>query len=100
MSIAIIVEVDADLEDLVPAFMQRRHQEVGTLRAALVANDFDAIRITGHSLKGTGGGYGFHQLSTIGGAIETAALAADTSAIASSIEEMEDFLARVKIVYE
>jgi HPt (histidine-containing phosphotransfer) domain-containing protein len=94
---AIVVLVDADLEDLLPGFMQRRHADVESLRAALSSGDLERVRVTGHSLKGTAGGYGFAGLSEIGARIESAAREGDTPAIAEQIAHMADYLARVEI---
>ena len=94
---SIVVTVDADLEDLIPGFMERRHGDVQKLRAALSAGDLKSARIIGHSLKGTAGGYGFSGLSAIGAAIETAARDEDAAAIVKQVDEMEHYLSRVDI---
>ena len=94
-----VVLVDADLEDLIPTFMQRRKDDVIALRERLAESEFDTIRVMGHTLKGTAGGYGFQQLSAIGEAIEKAALREDGAAVASCADEMEAFLARVQVEF-
>ena len=93
----IIVLVDSDLEDLIPGFLGRRTEDVGKLRNAAGREDFDAARVIGHSLKGTGGGYGFHGLTEIGARIEDAAKAADGTALDGQIAALEDYLARVQV---
>jgi len=96
----IAVKVDRDLADLIPGFMQRRRDDVAKLREARAREDLEAIRITGHSMKGTGGGYGFHGLSEIGAAIESAAKARDLAAIDEQVEHLVDYLARVDVEFE
>jgi len=62
----IVVQIDGDLEPLIPGFLERREEEIANLGEALAAGDYEQIRFAGHSLKGTGGAYGFHDLSAMG----------------------------------
>ncbi|TDJ68612.1 MAG: Hpt domain-containing protein, partial [Proteobacteria bacterium] len=55
----IIVNIDPDLEDLIPGFLNNRAHDVRAINDLLDAEDFGAIRLLGHSMKGAGGGYGF-----------------------------------------
>ena len=95
----ITVTVDADLADLIPGFLQNRARDLRQLSEGLSRGDFDAIRIIGHSMKGSGGGYGFDALTDLGAAIETAAKAADAAAIASLMGELDAYLQRVEVKY-
>lgn len=94
------VKVDKDLEDLIPGFMQRRRGDVASLKASLSAGELDKIRITGHSMKGTGGGYGFDDLSRIGAGLEKAALAEDAEKISALVDRLEQYLDNVVIEFE
>ena len=69
----IIARCSKDLEAIVPRYLARRREEIASLRARLDAGDYKALRIIGHSLKGSGGGYGMPALSDIGARIEKAA---------------------------
>lgn len=99
MTDKIRVEISKDLEVLIPRYMDRRHKEVETFRAQLAAGDFEALRIGGHSLKGSGGGYGFPPLTQIGAQIETAAKSKDNATIEAALIEYKDYIGRVEIVY-
>lgn len=88
-----------DLEPLIPRYLERRHKEIETFRAQLAAANFEALRIDGHSLKGSGGGYGFAELSRIGATIETAAKAANATVIEAALTEYADYLARVEVTF-
>ena len=99
MADKIRVEISKDLEVLIPRYLERRHKEVVSFRTQLGAGDFDALRIGGHSLKGSGGGYGFPLLTTIGSTIEIAAKAKDSAAIEAALVEYADYIARVEVVY-
>ncbi len=94
------VVVERDLESLIPGFLQRRRDDVDKLRSALEAQDFDAIRIIGHSMKGTGGGYGFDGLSGIGAAIETGAKSANMQIVGEEVTNLEHYLDCLQVEFE
>ncbi len=98
MSEKIIIKIDPDLEDLIPGFLANRGKDVTSIRALLKADDFDAIRILGHSMKGAGGGYGFDRITELGDTIETAAVAGDAATIAEANAALDDYLSRVEPV--
>ena len=97
---ALKVIVDKDLESLIPGFLDRRRGDVDKLRKALESEDLEALRITGHSMKGTGGGYGFDALSAIGAAVETAAKAGELQTIREQVEALVDYLDRLQVEFE
>ncbi|HEX9454062.1 MAG TPA: hypothetical protein VGA27_06875 [Candidatus Binatia bacterium] len=51
-------------------------------------------------MKGSGGGYGFDDISVIGAALEQAAKQQDETAIRSGMERLVFYLDKVKVVYE
>jgi HPt (histidine-containing phosphotransfer) domain-containing protein len=95
----ITVSIDRELADIVPIFLANRGKDVQTLRASLERQDFDTVRMLGHRMKGDGGGYGFHAISEIGGAMESAAGRHDRPAIERLTDQLADFLARVEVLY-
>lgn len=95
----ISISIDRDLADIIPIFLANRRKDLETLRTALTSRDFSTIRMLGHRMKGDGGGYGFDAITEIGGAMELAAGRHDHPAIERLIAHLEDFLARVTIVY-
>jgi len=84
----------------VPSYLANRLADVTALRARLDRDDLEPVRIAGHSMKGTGGGYGFDEITTIGAAIEQAARDGDRTALATQIDRLEDYLTRLEVVYE
>jgi len=99
MTEKIRVEVSKDLEPLIPRYLERRRSEITTFRTQLAAGDFEALRIGGHSLKGSGGGYGFAELTRIGAAIEAAAKTRDTGAIESLLAAYAGYIERVEVTF-
>ena len=95
----IAVKVDQELLDLIPEFLLERVSDLKKINEALGKNDLDIIRNIGHSMKGTGGGYGFHQITEIGAVIENAANAYNIEEISRQVLILEDYLNRVEVVY-
>lgn len=88
------------LKDLIPGFLDRRRQEIADLAAHLAAGDWERMRLAGHSLKGTAGGFGFPELSEIGRAIEDAAKDCDAARARATLERYGDYLRRVDVVFD
>lgn len=99
MTEKIIVQVSKDIEVLVPRYLERRRKEIDTFRTALAGQDFEALRVGGHSLKGSGGGYGFDTLTLIGGRIEKAAQQKDAATIDAALMEYADYMARLEVTF-
>jgi HPt (histidine-containing phosphotransfer) domain-containing protein len=93
------VTVDKDLEDLVPGFLANRERDIEKINSLLAKADFDGIRIVGHSMKGSGGGYGFAFITEIGARLEQAAMTANPDAIRKAVVELQQYLKQVEIVY-
>jgi len=96
----IIVHVDPDIEDLIPGYLANREKDVTAIHAALEKKDLDKIRILGHSMKGSGGGYGFDAITEIGMMIEKAAQEGRDQDIRLQTERLAEYLKRVEIVFD
>ena len=92
------VEIDPDLEDLVPTFLKNRRADVWAIRQALEHGDYRSIHRIGHNIKGDSGALGFEGLSVIGRAIESAALEEDEARIHAETERLANYLERVDVV--
>ena len=94
------IRVDPDLQDLIPDYLENRGKDLLVYQQALEKGNFDTIAILGHSMKGSGGGYGFNELTSIGRAIEKAANNKDKESVRQSIVDLMDYLKKLEIVYE
>ena len=83
---------------LIGKYLQNRRDDVGKLQRALSDSDFETIRLTGHNLYGSGSAYGLDEISWLGENIERAADAKDGLQIQSLIDEMTDYLERLRVV--
>lgn len=94
------VRVDPDIKDLIPDYLKNRRDDLLVYQKALETGDFDSIGVLGHSMKGSGGTYGFDELSNIGRAIEKAAQIRDKESAHQSIIALADFLKNLEVVYD
>ncbi|OGW17827.1 MAG: hypothetical protein A3K09_01245 [Nitrospinae bacterium RIFCSPLOWO2_12_FULL_47_7] len=95
----IVVRIDPDLEELIPQYLKNRQGDIQKMLSALEINDYSAIGVIGHTMKGSGGGYGFHPISRIGGEIELSADAKSADQIRELAEQLADYLNRIEIIY-
>ena len=72
--------------------MYIKHTSKELDKIKLDSDSLDAIRIFGHNIKGSGGMYGFDEVTNIGLQIENAAKESDLDSIKLSLSELGDFL--------
>jgi HPt (histidine-containing phosphotransfer) domain-containing protein len=96
----LIIHADPEIADLIPKFLDNRQKDIHMIESALEQNDFETIRLLGHSMKGAGGGYGFDGVTEIGKNLEEAAKEADSNRIRNGIHELAEYLRRVEVIYD
>ena len=96
----IIVYIDEELEDLIPGFLNNRRKDIDQIITALENEDFELIRMLGHSMKGAGGGYGFDAITDIGSSLETAAKEKNREKIQTHVNTLSYYLDHVEVSYE
>jgi HPt (histidine-containing phosphotransfer) domain-containing protein len=96
----IIINVDPEIADLIPGFLENRRNDIKAMDVALKQGDFETIRVLGHSMKGAGGSYGFDGVTDIGKSLEDAAKDNNTELIKRSVGELAAYLDRVEVIYE
>ena len=65
-------------------FLAHCGRDLARLRAALEGGDLDLARAIGHSLHGTGGSYGFEEITRLGREIEQGSMRGDAAVVNSS----------------
>lgn len=96
----IIIRADPDLKDLIPGYLENRRKDIQKITEAVARGDFETARILGHSMKGSGGGYGFDRVSEIGAEIEQKAKMCDGQGIAAAVAPLDTYLQQIEVVYE
>ncbi|RZV38070.1 MAG: Hpt domain-containing protein [Chromatiales bacterium] len=82
---------------LVGQYLENRESDIQKLREALRLHDFDAIRVTGHNLFGSGSAYGLDEVSRIGARLEQAASEQGSEEICRLVAELADYLRDVDV---
>jgi CheY-like chemotaxis protein len=93
----IVVHVESDILDLVPGYLDNRRADLVTLRQHLNRRAFDPLRVIAHGIAGSGGAYGFPDLTRIGRVMQAAAQAADIPKIQRLLDELEVYLESVEV---
>lgn len=95
----ILVEVDQELMPVVPEYLEKRLQDCAEIESLLATGGMEHIQTLGHRMKGSGGSFGFDEISDIGEALELAARVPDAEGIKSAVDRLEKYLARVSVAY-
>lgn len=96
----IIVRIDAELQDIVPQFLENRRADVAKLMNAAQAGALGEAHFIAHNLAGTGAGYGFEEISVIGRAMCDAIKTNRPDELPSLISRLQAYLDAVEVVYE
>ncbi len=96
----ILVRVEAYLEAILPNFLIRRRGDIEVMREARERGDYEALRVFGHRMKGTGGAYGLDAITDLGESLEQAAREENGAALQGILNYLEDYLNRVEVVYQ
>lgn len=94
-----VAHVDESLRELVPRYLERRAADVAALREAAHGGAFPDAHVIGHRMKGSGGGYGFDEITRIGERVETAATMLDAAGILSAADDLARYVSEVEIVF-
>jgi PAS domain S-box-containing protein len=97
---AIRVKVDPELMDLIPGYLNHRREDIVKIRELLNKGDFRSVERCGHSMKGTGGSYGFDGITQIGALIEEAGKARNTDAVNEGVEQLSSYLNNLELLEE
>jgi HPt (histidine-containing phosphotransfer) domain-containing protein len=92
-----VVYIDEDLVDLIPEFLENRRRDVERIRRLVQEDKYEELARLGHNLKGSGGGYGFTEISEIGRGIEEAGARSDREAVTTLCERLATYLAAVTV---
>ena len=80
--------IGPEVQSLIPGFLAVRRREHLWMESCLAERDFVQIARLGHRLKGSGGSFGFPELTTIGARLEDAARAKDTDRCGEALDEL------------
>lgn len=99
MSEKFVAHVESSLEDLIPRYLERRVDDAAAIREAVANSDLATSQSLGHSMKGSGGGYGFDPITEYGARIEHSSAAGDADAVLEAVGLLEAYVANVEVVF-
>ncbi|MBT5953508.1 Hpt domain-containing protein [bacterium] len=85
------------IRPLLPAYFNCRKEDLKSLKEALNLLNYESISEIGHKLKGSGGTFGFQDLSDIGDKIETAGNQKNKNLAVEYIDLLSEFLTSTSI---
>ena len=83
------IDIDEDLKDLIPQFLENRKRDVESLLQLSQNKDLSAIVQLAHKVKGTAAGYGFTRLSELAHQMEQLAKKEDSTSLPELALEMK-----------
>ena len=95
----IVVYVGADIQDLMPIFLEGRREDVKALVEALEKGDYDTVLVLGHNMKGAGGSYGFDLITELGRDLEQSAREQNAEKVGRLVIELSSYLERIEVIY-
>lgn len=94
------VEVAETLRKLIPKFLKYQEENISLIQKSLEISNYHEIARIGHIIKGASGSYGFSELTKMGNEIELAAKSQKLDLIKNLVEEYQDYLKNIKIIYK
>jgi two-component system sensor histidine kinase/response regulator len=95
----LVALVPSDLKALIPGYLANRRTDVLKITDLISTGVFEDAGRLAHSMKGSGGGYGFDGISRIGAEMEKAAKAGNASGVLAGVNELKIYLDKVQIEY-
>ena len=83
---------DDEWAEMQEMYINHTSKELMNIKENLDSAAFDSLRTFGHNLKGSGGMYGFNEITSKGAAIESAAMNENLEDIKSHLDALEVFL--------
>ena len=93
------VEIDVDLQDLIPQFVENRKKDIASLEQLIENEDSVAIAQLAHKIKGAAAGYGFSELSELAAQLEKAVKNGDQSVLSDIVKKMRIHFLNIDIQY-
>ena len=83
---------DDEWAEMQEMYINHTSKELKNIKENLDSAAFDSLRTFGHNIKGSGGMYGFDEITSRGAEIESAAMNENLEVIKSHLDALEVFL--------
>lgn len=93
------VQIDEDIEPIIPQFFENLQKDIVSVEDAIREQDSDKIAKLGHKAKGSSGSYGFTHLQELFHGMEKSGKAEDIESALKIITDVKEYLAQLEIEY-
>mgnify|MGYP001224559050 CR=1 FL=1 len=83
---------DDEWAEMQEMYIKHTFNELNSLKESMDSLKLDSLRTFGHNIKGSGGMYGFNEITEMGATIEMAAKNENIEQIKSDLDNLETFL--------
>ena len=83
---------DDEWAEMQEMYINHTFKELNSIKENINSTTFDSLRTFGHNIKGSGGMYGFNEITEMGATIESAAKDENMDQIKSNFDKLETFL--------
>ena len=95
---AVAARLNTKFADRIPAYLLNCRQNANFILAALDRVDLETVTFLGHQMSGSGGMFGFQEITDICAALELAAQNADIETSRKCVSELSSYLERVEAI--
>ncbi|MBI1346391.1 hypothetical protein GC163_08880 [bacterium] len=94
-----IFQDEEDFRELLSDFYESVQERRGLLRESMQGRQIGTLRVHAHQLKGSGGGYGFEDLTELAARLEEACKQSepDLNEIGSLVDDLVSYMSRIRI---
>ncbi len=92
----LLISIDPELADLIPEYIRSVRERTAEMASLAASGDLAGVQRLAHQIKGSGGGYGFPQITELGRDILQAAKARDQATTARVVALLESYLATLQ----
>ena len=85
------------MKALIPGYLTNRRKDLEALRMAISQEDYKVVARVGHNLKGTGGPYGFPEITQIGRSLEQSGKEGNAEEAARDVARLASYLESIKV---
>ena len=93
------VFIQSELKELIPRFLEVTLERLESIQEKLNERSFEDIARTSHKMAGSGGGYGFEEISRLGKSLEQAALEGKAETIRNLADKLNEYMRSIEIEY-
>jgi len=83
---------DDEWAEMQEMYINHTFKELNSIKENINSATLDSLRTFGHNIKGSGGMYGFNEITEMGATIESAAKDENIDQIKSNLDKLETFL--------